>query len=256
MTSASDAPARSPSPPVVASALQKRYRSGERTTDALRGVDLVVRTGEWVAVVGPSGSGKSTLLQLLGGLDVPDEGTVRLGADELSELSETARARLRRRRVGYVFQFFNLLGDLTVTENVALPLLLAGASRAAARDRVRDLLERLGIEHVAGAVPDSLSGGEQQRVALARALANGPAVLLADEPTGNLDSTAAALVLDLLRAEHERGQAVVVVTHDGTVAAAADRVCVMRDGLIRAERTLERASAAREVAALMGPGES
>jgi putative ABC transport system ATP-binding protein len=241
-----------PSPAVlVAAGLHKRYRAGDRTTAALRGVDLTVHPGEWVAVVGPSGSGKSTLLQVLGGLDVPDEGSVRLGDDELSALTEGARAVLRRTRIGFVFQFFNLLGDLTVAENVALPLLLAGSSRADARDRVAELLRRLGIADAADAAPGELSGGQQQRVALARALANRPRLLLADEPTGNLDSEAARHVLDLVRAEHDRGQAIVMVTHDPAVAAAADRVCVMRDGQVRAERTLDRVTATRSVLELM-----
>jgi putative ABC transport system ATP-binding protein len=196
----------------------------------VRGVDLDVAPGEWVAIMGPSGCGKSTLLHLLGGLDSPDAGTVSVDGEDVGDLSETERALLRRKRIGYVFQFFNLVQDFTVAENVELPMLLAGERRDAARRRRHELLEAVGLSDVADASPSQLSGGQQQRVAIARALANRPGVLLADEPTGNLDTESARQVLALLRAQHDAGQTIVMVTHDARVAAAADRLLVMEDG--------------------------
>ncbi len=210
--------------------MTKSYRSGARETRALRGLDLDVRRGEWLAVMGPSGCGKSTLLHLLGGLDLVDDGSVEVDGEDLARLSEARRAVLRRARVGYVFQFFNLVQDMTVAENVELPMLLVGGSHQDARDRRRALLAEVGLGDLGRALPSQLSGGEQQRVALARALANRPGVLLADEPTGNLDTAAARQVLGLLAAQHAAGQTIVMVTHDPRVAAAADRLLVMQDG--------------------------
>jgi putative ABC transport system ATP-binding protein len=218
---------------VSARNLAKTYRArgaSGRETPALQGVDLDVARGEWVTITGPSGCGKSTLLQLLGGLDRPDRGTVRVGNVDVARLSEARRAVLRRTEIGFVFQFFNLIGDLSVADNVELPMLLVGARRSAARRRRRELLDELGLPEIASASPAELSGGQQQRVAIARALANRPPLLLADEPTGNLDSSAAQQVIDLLGREHARGQTIVVVTHDDTVAAAGDRVLPMLDG--------------------------
>ena len=212
----------------------KTYRSGARETRALRGLDLDVTPGEWLAVMGPSGCGKSTLLHLLGGLDTADSGSVVIDGQDLAAMSEARRAVLRRARVGYVFQFFNLVQDLTVAENVELPMLLVGLRHDDARRRRRALLGDVGLEGLDRAVPSQLSGGEQQRVALARALANQPRVLLADEPTGNLDTEAARQVLELLARQHTGGQTVVMVTHDPRVAAAADRLLVMQDGRVAA----------------------
>ena len=208
----------------------KTYRRGARETRALRGLDLDVDRGEWLAVMGPSGCGKSTLLHLLGGLDLVDEGSVEIDGEDLARVSEAGRAVLRRARVGYVFQFFNLVQDMTVAENVELPMLLVGTGRQEARRRGHDLLVDVGLGDLGRALPSQLSGGEQQRVALARALANQPQVLLADEPTGNLDTEAARQVLALLAAQHAAGQTVVMVTHDPRVGAAADRLLVMEDG--------------------------
>ena len=221
----------------------KRYRLGNRDVDALRGVSLRVRRGEFVALMGPSGSGKSTLLQLLGGLDRPTGGEVVLDGEVVSKLSDAQATRLRREKTGFVFQFFNLIPLLDVYENVALPFTIAGIDPrhgdAAARVHdMLDLLDLLGREHNR---PDQLSGGEQQRVALARALVSRPAILLADEPTGNLDySTGGEILEELWRSCDQRGQTIVLVTHDARAAAQADRVLVVGDGRIRDEIVLGR----------------
>jgi putative ABC transport system ATP-binding protein len=227
-----------PEPLLVAEAVSRSFATTHRRVDAVHQVDLQVAAGEWVAIMGPSGCGKSTLLHLLGGLDVPDEGRVVLDGTPISERSETERAVLRRSHVGYVFQFYNLVPDLDARENVEIAAQLAGVSRREARRRTAALFADLGLEDALEAGVAELSGGEQQRVALARALVNEPTLLLADEPTGALDTEAARGVLGLLRRAHERGQAIVMVTHDHRVAAAADRILVMQDGVIRDERSL------------------
>ncbi len=203
---------------------------------ALRGVDLTVRHGEFVAVTGPSGCGKSTLLNLLGGLDRPTAGEVRLGGERLDDAGEARRAKLRRRELGFVFQFFNLIGNLTVADNVELPALLAGVPTREARRRAAELLERLALADVGPRVPGDLSGGQQQRVAIARALVNRPALLLADEPTGALDSRTGAEILDLFEDLVSRGHTLVVVTHEPAVAARSPRVVAMKDGLVSEDR--------------------
>jgi putative ABC transport system ATP-binding protein len=225
--------------------LAKTYDTGGAKVDALRGVDLSIERGEFVAVMGPSGCGKSTLLNLLAGLDRPTAGEVRLDDERIDQLSETELARLRRRKIGFVFQFFNLVPTLSAVENVELPLLLVGRRRKDARRSAGELMSNLGIGDKPGAAPAQLSGGQQQRVALARALANTPDILLGDEPTGNLDSAAAREVLGLLRSARDRGQTLLLVTHDARVAAAADRVVTLRDGRVTDETELE---AARPVA--------
>jgi putative ABC transport system ATP-binding protein len=230
--------AETPAPPVVADDLVKAYGDTTRPTTVLRGVSLTAEAGEWVAIMGPSGCGKSTLLNLLGGLDVPDEGSVHLAGQRVDGRSEAVRARLRRDHVGYVFQQFNLVPHLDVSANVQLPLRMAGVGRKPAQARSRELLDVLGLTDRADAYPATLSGGEQQRVALARAVAHRPAVLLADEPTGALDTEAARAVLGVLREQHQAGQTIVMVTHDHRVAAAADRVVLMRDGQVVDQRTL------------------
>ena len=212
--------------------LVKVYKSGGVPVEALRGVDLDVGAGEFVAVMGPSGSGKSTLLHVLGGLEPATRGEVWLRGQRVDGLSASRWAVLRRRHVGFVFQFFNLLSTMTVADNVELPALLAGATPKQARKRREELLAELGIAAKADTAPSRLSGGEQQRVALARALANEPSLLLADEPTGNLDSANARDVLRLLGRAHAAGQTIVMVTHDAKVAGLADRVICLFDGMI------------------------
>ena len=225
-------------PVLEAKQLAKTYESGGAKVLGLRGVDISIERGEFVAIMGPSGCGKSTLLNLLAGLDRPTAGEVWLDGQRIDGLSETDLARLRRRKVGFVFQFFNLVPTLSAVENVELPLLLVGRRRKDARRSASDLLSELGIGDRAAAAPVQLSGGQQQRVALARALANRPDIVLGDEPTGNLDSATAREVLGLLRAARERGQTLLLVTHDARVAAAADRVITLRDGLVTDESEL------------------
>jgi putative ABC transport system ATP-binding protein len=210
--------------------LYKTYRTNGMAVEALRGVNLGVAPGEFVAVMGPSGCGKSTLLHLLGGLDQPTAGEVVVEGQRMDTLSESARAVLRRVTIGFVFQAYNLIPNLTVADNVDLPGLLAGRPPLQVEQRRRELLEALGIPEKARALPSELSGGEQQRVAVARALVNRPTVLLADEPTGNLDFRNGAEVMDLLRRFHAEGQTIAMVTHDPRVASAAERVLLMRDG--------------------------
>ena len=228
-------------PVLEARSLAKTYDTGGAKVLALRGVDLAIERGEFVAIMGPSGCGKSTLLNLLAGLDRPTAGEVWLDGDRIDRLSETELARLRRRRIGFVFQFFNLMPTLSALENVELPMLLAGRSRRDARRSANELMSDLGVGDKGAAAPVQLSGGQQQRVALARALANTPDLVLGDEPTGNLDSAAAREVLTLLRAARDRGQTLLVVTHDARVAAAADRVITLHDGLVSDESALQAA---------------
>jgi putative ABC transport system ATP-binding protein len=235
-------------PVLKATNLAKTYEAGGAKVLGLRGVDISIERGEFVAVMGPSGCGKSTLLNLLAGLDRPTAGEVWLDGERIDGLTETELARLRRRKVGFVFQFFNLVPTLSAVENVELPLLLVGRRRGEARRAANELLSELGIADKHGAAPVRLSGGQQQRVALARALANQPDVVLADEPTGNLDSAAAREVLGLFRAARGRGQTLVLVTHDASVAASADRVITLRDGLVADETELV---AARQVPPLL-----
>ncbi|MET7338117.1 ABC transporter ATP-binding protein [Nonomuraea sp. NPDC005650] len=212
--------------------LVKIYQDGAVPVPAVRGVDLQVEPGEFVAIMGPSGSGKSTLVHMLGGLDTRTSGEIWLDGKRVDTLSESAWALLRRKKVGFVFQFFNLVANMTVGDNVELPALLAGASPKVARERRESLLGALNLTDRSEASPAQLSGGEQQRVALARALANQPSVLLADEPTGNLDSRNTRDVLRLLSDVHKEGQTIVMVTHDARVASLADRLVSLFDGEI------------------------
>lgn len=229
--------------PVILEArdLAKRYPLGDGSVDALRGVSLSVEQGEFIAIMGASGSGKSTMLHLLGGLDRPTGGEVVIDGVNISALDEEQRTLTRRDKTGFVFQFLNLIPLLTVAENIGLPFLIAGDTLARHQARIAELLDLVGLSDKAGHRPDQLSGGEQQRVALARALASAPAILLADEPTGNLDYTTGTEILGLLWDSCNRlGQTIVLVTHEARAAAYADRVLVVQDGEIREEIRLGR----------------
>ena len=226
-------------PAVELSRVVKTYREGESERVVLRDVDVRVATGEIVVLLGRSGSGKSTVLNLVSGIDRPTSGMVRVEGVDVTTLSETARTLLRRRRIGFIFQFFNLIPTLTVEENLRLPLELNGVDGVAGRARALELLGAVGLGDRAASFPDRLSGGEQQRVAVARALVHDPALVLADEPTGNLDAESARQVLDLLAALSRRaGKTVIAVSHSEEVAALADRVLTLADG-----RLVERAVA-------------
>lgn len=211
--------------------LSKHYGRGEGLVRAIDGVELEVAHGETVAVSGPSGCGKSTLLHILGGLDRPSEGEVRLAGRRIDTMSERELAHVRRSAVGFVFQAFHLMDELTAQENVELPALLAGRPPRVARQRAVELLARVGLSERADHLPSALSGGQRQRIAIARALVNQPVVVLADEPTGNLDSAATLDVLKLFQQLRAGGQTFVIVTHDERVAATADRLISMRDGI-------------------------
>jgi putative ABC transport system ATP-binding protein len=234
--------------PVAARALTRSYGEGATAVQALRGVDLDVRAGELVAVMGPSGSGKSTLMHLLAGLDKPTSGTVKIAGTELSTLDDTALTRLRRTHIGFIFQFFNLLPMLDAEENVTLPLSIAGEKPDSAW--VEELMSKVGLTGRRSHRPSELSGGEQQRVAIARALVTRPTILLADEPTGNLDSKTGEEILALMRDSVDAfGQTTIMVTHDPRAAAIADRILFIADGQIVKE--LAGANPA-EVLAVMG----
>jgi len=213
--------------------LHKQYQLGETIVKALKGVDLDVQEGEFVSIMGPSGSGKSTLLHLLGGLDQASEGEVILAGQNFSQLLDNQATLLRRHKVGFVFQFFNLIPTLTAEENVTLPILIDGKNSRDFQDRIEEVFTLVGLQDRRHHKPDQLSGGEQQRISLARALVTRPAILLADEPTGNLDTRNGAAIMALLRQScDELGQTTVVVTHDAKAAAYADRVIFLRDGKI------------------------
>jgi putative ABC transport system ATP-binding protein len=214
-----------------ATQLKKTYHLGTQTVQALDTVTFEIERGEFVAVMGPSGSGKSTLLHLLGGLDRPSSGEVTLAGQPISLLNDRQLTLVRRRNIGFVFQFFNLLPTLTTEENILLPLIIDGKKAEVYKQRLADLLEMVGLTNRRGHKPDQLSGGEQQRVALARALITEPAIVLADEPTGNLDSKTGVAMMELLRRSgKELNQAIIMVTHDPRAASYADRIVFLRDG--------------------------
>lgn len=213
-------------------AVRKTFEAELAPVRALRGVDVDIAPGEFVAIMGPSGCGKSTLLNLIAGLDTADEGTINIAGDTVTGCNEDQLARMRRRHIGIVFQFFNLLESMTVLENVVLPAVIAGTKRKPAETRARDMLDLLGLGDKTREMPGVLSGGQRQRLAIARALANEPTLLLADEPTGALDSAGGHEVLQLFKRLHSEGQTILMVTHNDEVASAADRIVRMRDGRI------------------------
>ncbi len=220
-------------PPVIAlSGITKSYQTGEETFQALAGVDLTVEPGEFVAIMGPSGSGKSTLLSIIGCLDNPTSGRYQLDGHDVAGLSEDQLSRIRNQKIGFVFQAFHLLPRLSVAENVETPLLYAGLAARERKDRVARALAQVGLSEKADREPNQLSGGQRQRVAIARALVTRPSLILADEPTGNLDSKTGKEVLSLIQELHRGGSTIVLVTHDPTVAAIAERTIEVRDGRI------------------------
>ncbi|NMO53583.1 ABC transporter ATP-binding protein [Actinoplanes sp. TBRC 11911] len=239
MSDAADAPG-APGDAIVAVDVTRIYELDGVSVPALRGVSLTVSPDDYVAIVGQSGSGKSTLMHLLGGLDRPTSGTLLIGGRDVAKLTPGEMARLRNETIGFVFQSFHLLPRTTARDNVALPLVYRGVGRRERRERASAMLERVGLAHRLDHRPNQMSGGEQQRVAIARALVTGPSVLLADEPTGNLDSTTGQSVLTLLESLNAEGVAVVLVTHDRDVAGRAHRQIVMRDGLIVSATDLVR----------------
>jgi putative ABC transport system ATP-binding protein len=223
--------------------VRKTFEAELAPVRAVRGVDLDVAPGEFVAIMGPSGCGKSTLLNLIAGLEVADDGEISIADEIVTGKGEDDLARMRRRHVGVVFQFFNLLEGMSVLENVVLPAVIAGTKRKAAETRARDLLDLLGLGDKAKDSPGLLSGGQRQRLAIARALANEPTLLLADEPTGALDSEGGHEVLELFRRLHSDGQTIIMVTHNEEVAAAADRIVRMRDGRVESSTAADAAAA-------------
>lgn len=225
---------------IEATQIVKTFELGETTVEALRGVDLSVEEGKFVSIMGPSGSGKSTLLHLLGGLDLPTSGTIKLAGTDIATLSDDELTLVRRHRIGFVFQAFNLLDVLTAEENVAIPLLVDGIAESEAHRRAGEAMERVGIGHRKSHWPGKMSGGEQQRVAIARALVTNPALILADEPTGNLDSRTGDQVMDLLRElVDKQKQTIVMVTHDPRQAERADRLVKLKDGHIEEDIQLQ-----------------
>ncbi|MGN2636718.1 ABC transporter ATP-binding protein [Nocardia takedensis] len=230
-------------PMLELSGITRRYRIGEQSVRALDGIDLRIGSGEFTAVIGPSGSGKSTLLHLLGALDSPDSGSIRFRGTEIGALDEHRQSEFRRQHVGFVFQFFNLLPTLTAWENVAVPKLLDGTGLRKAEPRARELLARVGLGDRAEHRPAELSGGQMQRVAVARALVMAPPLILADEPTGNLDTATGASILALLGEIAGEGSSVVMVTHDMSAVEYCDRVITLRDGRIGSDDRVARAAA-------------
>ena len=213
--------------------LEKSYRLGQITVNALRGVTLKLQQGEFMVIMGPSGSGKTTLLNIIGTLDKPSSGRALVDGEDITRMNDGQLTKLRRHKIGFVFQFHNLIPVLSALENVELPLLTAGVKRKVSRDRAMELLSRVGLQNRTDHLPDELSGGEQQRVAIARALVNHPRIILADEPTGDLDTKTGFEVVELMhRMAKEEGTSVVVVTHDPIVADRADRLVEMRDGRV------------------------
>ena len=224
--------------------LTREYLMGTERVQALRGVSLEIRRNEYLAIMGPSGSGKSTMMNMLGCLDTPSSGEYWLNGQEVSRMPDDALARVRNKEIGFVFQTFNLLPRATALQNVELPLVYAGVSGKERRDRSRRALERVGLGNRIDHKPNELSGGQRQRVAIARALVNDPSILLADEPTGNLDSATSTDVMRVFNLLHRQGQTIIVVTHEAEIAAHAERVVTLRDGRVANDARQERIQAA------------
>ncbi len=236
---------------IIAENLVKLYRMGEHTIEALRGVSLTVAAGEFISIMGPSGSGKSTLMHILGCLDHPTSGRLMIDGEDISKASDNRLAEIRNRKIGFVFQQFNLLSRTTALGNVELPLLYSGTGPVDRRHRAKEALERVWLGHRLSHFPNQLSGGEQQRVAIARALVNNPSIIMADEPTGNLDTKAGAEILKILDNLNEHGITLIMVTHERDVAEHAHRIVHLRDGqIVDSETIRERKQADRETAGL------
>ena len=247
-TGTADGASTVPGPVLELDGIRKVYGTGAVEVEALRGISLTIDDGEFVAIMGPSGSGKSTLMHILGCLDVATEGRYLLAGEDVSDMDEDELAEIRNQRIGFVFQQFNLLPSLTAQRNVELPLSYAGISRETRARRAADALQRVGLGDRRDHRPGELSGGQQQRVAVARALATDPALVLADEPTGNLDSTATEDVLGLFEQLHEQGRTVVIITHELEVARRARRIIHVRDGLVASDEAADHAVGRRVVA--------
>ena len=215
--------------------IKKSFGAGESRVDVLKGIDLEIEKGEFCVLLGPSGSGKSTLLNIIGGIDGADAGSITIQGERLEDMKEKKLSLYRRKHLGYIFQMYNLIPNLTAVENVELPLIYRGVSRSVRQELSREALKKVGLEHRMDHKPSEMSGGQQQRVAIARAIAQAPPVILADEPTGNLDSNSTKEIMDILKGLHNEGRTVILITHDNDIAAQAKRVIKIKDGKVESD---------------------